>query len=176
MAETKAPKLFHRNSIGYLQRQSARTHKPRHFRHFASQQLIIVWLEVRVLPAPPRSPAQTEIFQFSANSPEPAGIRAPILAPRWRHRQRGTHGDWFQVRVLSAPPCSLTQTEISQFHLRQAISESIAQAASRFVLSHCTVSLLNEPALGRIMIETRDLGSARHDWKGGYHDRQEHFG
>jgi hypothetical protein len=31
--------------------------------------LIIVWLEVRVLPA---------ISQFSANSPEPAGIRAPI--------------------------------------------------------------------------------------------------
>jgi len=26
------------------------------------------------------------------------------------------------------------------------------------------------------MIETRDRGSARHDWKGGYHDRQEHFG
>jgi hypothetical protein len=51
-----------------------------------------------------------------------------------------------------------------------------AQAARRFVLSHCTVSLLNEPALGRIMIETRDRGSARHDWKGGYHDRQEHFG
>jgi len=51
-----------------------------------------------------------------------------------------------------------------------------AQAARRFVLSHCTVSLLNEPALGWIMIETRDRGSARHDWKGGYHDRQEHFG
>ena len=29
--------------------------------HFASQELIIVWLEVRVLPAPPRSLAQTEI-------------------------------------------------------------------------------------------------------------------
>src|SRR6516162_7032314 len=27
--------------------------QPRHFGHFASQELIIVWLEVRVLPAPP---------------------------------------------------------------------------------------------------------------------------
>src|SRR6516162_1403526 len=34
---------------------NARTHKLRHFRHFASQELIIVWFEVRVLPAPPRS-------------------------------------------------------------------------------------------------------------------------
>ena len=33
-------------------RQSARR-KPRHFGHFASQELIIVWLEVRVLPGPP---------------------------------------------------------------------------------------------------------------------------
>src|SRR5215469_9336529 len=60
--------------------------------------------------------------------------------------------------------------------IHEAICESIAQAATRFVLSHCTVSLLNEPALGRIIIENRDRGSARHDWKGGYHDRQEHFG
>src|SRR6516225_10486733 len=37
--------------------------------------LIIVWLEVRVLPGPPRSPAQTEISRFSANSPELAAIR-----------------------------------------------------------------------------------------------------
>jgi hypothetical protein len=28
------------------------------------------WLEVRVLPAPPRSPAQTGISRFSANRPE----------------------------------------------------------------------------------------------------------
>jgi hypothetical protein len=31
--------------------------QPRYFGHFASQELIIVWLEVRVLPAPPRSPS-----------------------------------------------------------------------------------------------------------------------
>ena len=37
---------------------------------------ITVWLEVRVLPAPPRSPTQTEISRFSANSPELAGILA----------------------------------------------------------------------------------------------------
>jgi hypothetical protein len=43
--------------------------------------LIIVWLEVRVLPAPPRSPAQTEISRFSAKSPELAAIRARILSP-----------------------------------------------------------------------------------------------
>jgi hypothetical protein len=29
-----------------------------------------VWLEVRVLPAPPRSPAQTGISRFSANRPD----------------------------------------------------------------------------------------------------------
>ena len=34
-----------------------------------SWRLIIVWLEVRVFPAPPRSPAQTEISQFNANRP-----------------------------------------------------------------------------------------------------------
>ena len=38
------------------------------------------WLEVRVLPSPPRSPAQTEISRFSANSPELAAIRARILS------------------------------------------------------------------------------------------------
>ena len=42
--------------------------------------LIIVWLEVRVLPAPPRSLAQTEISRLVANSPELAGIRARILS------------------------------------------------------------------------------------------------
>ena len=51
------------------------TNKPRHFRPFASQELIIVWLEVRVLPAPPRSLAQTEISRFIANCPELAGFR-----------------------------------------------------------------------------------------------------
>jgi hypothetical protein len=41
---------------------------------------IIVWLEVRVLPGPPRSLAQTEISRLVANSPELAGIRARILS------------------------------------------------------------------------------------------------
>jgi hypothetical protein len=45
-----------------------------------SRRLIIVWLEVRVLPAPPRSPAQTGISRFSANRPELAAIRAHILS------------------------------------------------------------------------------------------------
>jgi hypothetical protein len=40
-----------------------------------SWRLIIVWLEVRVLPAPPRSPTQTEISRFIVNSPELAGFR-----------------------------------------------------------------------------------------------------
>jgi hypothetical protein len=44
--------------------------------------LIIVWLEVRVLPAPPRSLTQTEISRFSANSPELAGILARVLSPQ----------------------------------------------------------------------------------------------
>src|SRR6516164_1647030 len=38
-----------------------------------SWRLIIVWLEVRVLPGPPRSPAQTEISQFNANRPQFGG-------------------------------------------------------------------------------------------------------
>ena len=42
--------------------------------------LIIVWLEVRVLSAPPRSPAQTGISRFSANRPELAAICARILS------------------------------------------------------------------------------------------------
>jgi hypothetical protein len=41
--------------------------------HFASQELIIVWLEVRVLPAPPRSLAQTEISRLVLNSPRTSG-------------------------------------------------------------------------------------------------------
>ena len=45
-----------------------------------SWRLIIVWLEVRVLPAPPRSPAQTEISRFRANRSELAAIRARILS------------------------------------------------------------------------------------------------
>ena len=43
-----------------------------------SWRLIIVWLEVRVLPAPPRSLVQTEISRLVANSPELAGIRLRI--------------------------------------------------------------------------------------------------
>jgi hypothetical protein len=42
--------------------------------------LITAWLEVRVFSAPPRSLAQTEISRLVANSPELAGIRAPILS------------------------------------------------------------------------------------------------
>ena len=42
--------------------------------------MIIVWLEVRVLPAPPRSLKQTEISPFGVKSPELAGIRARILS------------------------------------------------------------------------------------------------
>jgi len=73
--ETKPLKPFHWNSIGYLRGQSARTHKLRHFRHFAGQELIIVWLEVRVLPAPPHSLVKTEISSLSANSPPTSGMR-----------------------------------------------------------------------------------------------------
>jgi hypothetical protein len=47
-----------------------------------SWRLIIVWLEVRVLPAPPRSPAQTGISWFSANRPELGAICARILSPQ----------------------------------------------------------------------------------------------
>ena len=42
---------------------------------------IIVWLEVRVLPAPPRSLAQTEISPFIANSAELAGFRVRFPPP-----------------------------------------------------------------------------------------------
>jgi hypothetical protein len=42
--------------------------------------LIIVWLEVRVLPTPPRSPIQTEISRCHANSAEPPGFRAGALS------------------------------------------------------------------------------------------------
>jgi hypothetical protein len=44
--------------------------------------LIMAWLEVRVLSAPPRSLAQTEISRLVANSPELAGIRPHILSLR----------------------------------------------------------------------------------------------
>jgi hypothetical protein len=45
-----------------------------------SWRLIIVWLEVRVLPAPPHSPLQTEISQSPTNSPELAGFREGPLS------------------------------------------------------------------------------------------------
>ena len=51
-----------------------------------------VWLEVRVLPAPPRSPAQTEICQFNANRPELAAICARILSLQ--------SADWIAGTVL----------------------------------------------------------------------------
>jgi hypothetical protein len=56
------------------------------------------WLEVRVLPAPPRSPAQTGISRFSANRPELAAICARILSLQ--------SADWFAGSVsgsLSLP-------------------------------------------------------------------------
>jgi hypothetical protein len=42
--------------------------------------LVTDWLEIRVLPAPPRSRAQKGISRFSANRPELAAIRARILS------------------------------------------------------------------------------------------------
>ena len=50
------------NSAGVLNAQSWR--------------LIIVWLEVRVLPTPPRSLMQKEICRFLASRPDFAGVRA----------------------------------------------------------------------------------------------------
>jgi hypothetical protein len=93
----------------------------------------------------------------------------PLASPTPHPRQRGP-------LLASNPETRTASLTVIMMGLAAAVCESIAQAATRFVLSHCTVSLLNEPALGRIIIETRDCGSARHDWKGGYHDRQEHFG
>ena len=61
-----------------------------------SWRLIIVWLEVRVLPTPPRSPAQTEISQFSANSPEPAGFRF-----FGRHVHQGANNDDLEGRTAA---------------------------------------------------------------------------
>jgi hypothetical protein len=52
---------------------------------FAHLLTINAWLEVRVLPTPPRSLAQTEISRFSANSPELAAIRARILSLQSAH-------------------------------------------------------------------------------------------
>ena len=45
-----------------------------------STRLIIVWLEVRILPAPPHSPIQTEISRCLANSAELVGFRAGALS------------------------------------------------------------------------------------------------
>ena len=53
---------------------------PQAGRLLIGQRLIIVWLEVRVLPAPPRSPIQTEISRCHANSAEPPGFRASALS------------------------------------------------------------------------------------------------
>jgi hypothetical protein len=53
---------------------AAATHRqPCHFGHFASQELIIVWLEVRVLPAPPRSLVKAEISSLGASSRQTGG-------------------------------------------------------------------------------------------------------
>jgi hypothetical protein len=59
--------------------------------------LIIVWLAVRVLPGPPRSPGQTEISRFFMKSPELAGIRARILS------LQGV--DWISGVVWGLCPC-----------------------------------------------------------------------
>jgi hypothetical protein len=54
--------------------------------------LITAWLEVRVLPGPPRSPEQTGISRFSANRPELAAICARILSLQ--------SADWISRAVL----------------------------------------------------------------------------
>jgi hypothetical protein len=66
-----------------------------------SWRLIIVWLEVRVLPAPPRSRHQTEISRFFMKSPELAGIRARILSLQ--------AVDWISGAVLGplSLPCKI---------------------------------------------------------------------
>jgi len=48
----------------------------------AANSLITAWLEVRVLPGPPRILTQTEISRFIAKCPDLAGIRARILSLR----------------------------------------------------------------------------------------------
>jgi hypothetical protein len=51
--------------------------------------LITVWLEVRVLPGPPRSPMRTDVSRSLTNSPQFAGISTgsnagrPVSAPGW---------------------------------------------------------------------------------------------
>ena len=98
--------------------------------HFASQELIIVWLEVRVLPAPPRSLTQTEISRFIANSPELAGIRRRILSLQ--------AGDWVSVAVsapLSLPAKSrFPAAETSVGETRFECSGSVRRKAEHLVL------------------------------------------
>jgi hypothetical protein len=62
----------------------------RHFGHFASQEIatsepVAQRSELATNNRLPRSPAQTEISRFSANSPELAAIRARILSLQSAH-------------------------------------------------------------------------------------------
>src|SRR5258708_20464926 len=47
-----------------------------------SRPLITVWLEVRILPGPPRSPMRTDVSRSLRNSPQFAGIFAGSNAGR----------------------------------------------------------------------------------------------
>jgi hypothetical protein len=78
--------------------------------------LITVWLEVRVLPDPPRSPMRTGISQSLKNSPQSAGIFAVQIA-RVRSlslaevaiRVDWAFGLWaIQTRSWRRPGCALT--------------------------------------------------------------------
>jgi hypothetical protein len=91
---------------------------------------------VRILPAPPRSPTQTEISRCRANSRELAGLEhvADIV--------------WLEVRVLPAPPRSLTQTEISRF---SANSPELAGILAR-VLSAQSVDWISRALSGPLSL------------------------
>jgi hypothetical protein len=106
---------------------------------FAHLLTITAWLEVRVLPTPPRSPAQTEISRFSANSPELAAIRARILSLHSAHLNcGGRFGDFVSaLENCVSRPRGLALVE-TRFEYWVSATESYGSAHSSVAVQMAT--------------------------------------
>jgi hypothetical protein len=146
-AETKTPKRPPRNSMGRLQRQNACTNR-RQFGAIRTEPGNLRLLRRRLAEGPEWSETAVSTQEDRASSA--AAISAPVnqCGEPWFTRVSEITV-WFEVRVLPAPPRSLTQTEISRF---------IANSPELAGIRRRILSLRNRPGL----FNERPSASRRH--------------
>src|SRR6516165_1993495 len=121
-----------------------------------SWRLIIVWLEVRVLPGPPRSPAQTEISQFNANRPQFGGdLCTHFISAICRLDCR----DRFEVFVSALENCVSRRRELALVETRFEcwVSATESQASHAALTIRVLVVLGTAPPLRRCGIRPAGL-------------------